>query len=49
MYKINRGLKEWHLDSNSFLDELIAKSQTFNFKLNNPIRNIIQIYGEVQN
>ncbi len=37
MYKINRGLKEWHIDNNLFLKEYINKCKIFN--INNP-RNV---------
>ena len=37
MYKINRGLKEWHIDKNLFLKEYINKCKIFN--INNP-RNV---------
>lgn len=37
MYKINRGLKEWHLDNNLFLKEYINKCKIFDIK--NP-RNV---------
>lgn len=37
MYKINWGLKEWHIDNNLFLKEYINKCKIFN--INNP-RNV---------
>jgi len=30
MYKINKGLTEWHIDNNSFINELINKCEIFN-------------------
>jgi len=35
MYKINKGLVEWHIDPQSFFNEFINKCKTFNIDQNN--------------
>lgn len=41
MYKINKGLKEWHIDPDSFIKEFVNKCKIFDI---NP--NTIKFYSQ---